>query len=686
MLKYIKSIKNYHSIALLYIFCFQFIFQTTLKEGLQRLCQVANGFAINDSHLDALFYSVGLDEIGIPKNILRTFLERVHTDYEPFEIQSLLSRMLSHFECIIQQKLLAGIEVFSIRDLSVTELIHHRCQQGSLHNKYFVIFKDILSDCYSHLNVMDEVSTDKQRWMLNELAFFQRILLKHGSKADVKELFMFNFDYLFGKLTCFSSAHLYEEVTNVTTAYPDDYELAVLSEIVELSREGLGLDSSQLPLQVIGRLDPTKLSAQSSSLLKRLSDEALSLCSVLKPNRACLLSPSELSSFSKEEQNQWTCKELKFMFFDHPEYEFVGWRTDTQEIFYFDKNCSVQRSEVFDGLNKVVLTMANHLLIESKLGVHVLYNMTSRQTIFTVHNGFDVVGTDQVHRLILARTDTRQIKIIDINECCTAYTFDSDEPYNNVCLSTNGRTVLCFSDNRRKTPISSKRIQGNSPSPAGNHRSSPSNNSLLYVAEENREDEDYEDEEETYEEITVLDLDALAKVTTINLPTEASFSKFHLMSEDGAYFVRITEPDMNILVWDLTTGYVQSTIETNCCRIVRIAVSAVGNVVVTASSDASVRVFNLADGSLRYTLTECVKSVRMDGQHCLALSPDGKICVYFVRSNFQPSFISVWNLYNGGQLASLTTDFYGLSYQISNDSTFLVSNFPSGLVRFDLSV
>ena len=143
---------------------------------------------------------------------------------------------------------------------------------------------------------------------------------------------------------------------------------------------------------------------------------------------------------------------------------------------------------------------------------------------------------------------------------------------------------------------------------------------------------------------------------------------------------------MNILVWDLATGHVQSTIETNCCRIVRIAVSAVGNVVVTASSDASVRVFNLGDGSLRYTLTDCVKSVRMDGQHCLALSPDGKICVYFVRSNFQPSFISVWNLYNGGQLASLTTDFYGLSYQISNDSTFLVSNFPSGLVRFDLSI
>ena len=592
--------------------------------------------------------------------------------------------MLSHFECIIQQKLLAGIEVFSIRDRSVTELVHRRCQEGLLHNKYFHIFKDILSDCYSHLLVMDEISTDKQRLMLNELAFFQRILLKHGSIADIKELFMFNFDYLFGKLTCFSFAHLYNEVTTITTAYPDDFELKVLSEIVELSKEGLGLDSSQFPLQVIGRMDPTKLSSQSSFLLKRLNDEALSLCSVLKPNRACLLSPSELSSLSKEEQNQWTCKELKFMFFSHPEYEFVGWRTDIQEIFYFDRNCTVQRSEVFDGLNKIVLTMENHLLIETKLGIHVLYNMTSRQTVFSVHNGFDVVGTDQAHRLILVRTDTKQIKMIDIKKCNTAWTFNSNEPYNNVCLSTNGRTVLCFSDNRRKTPTRNKRLNGHYSSP-GSHHSSPSpNSSLLYVAEENiREDED---EEETYEEITVLDLDHLSKVTTINLPTEASFSKFHLMSEDGAYYVRITEPDMNILVWDLATGHVQSTIETNCCRIVRIAVSAVGNVVVTASSDASVRVFNLGDGSLRYTLTDCVKSVRMDGQHCLALSPDGKICVYFVRSNFQPSFISVWNLYNGGQLASLTTDFYGLSYQISNDSTFLVSNFPSGLVRFDLSI
>ena len=603
---------------------------------------------------------------------MRTFLERINTDQGQFEIQSLLRRMLSHFECIIQHKLLSGAEVYAIRDLSIIELVQQRCQEGSLHTKYFPIFKEILSDCYGHLSVMDETSIEKQRLILNELAFFYRVLLKYGSKTDIKELFMFNFDYLFGKLACFSFAHLYDEVTTVTSTYPDDYEIAILSEIIHSSREGLRLDSSQFSLQIIGRLDPSKLSEHPNLLLKRLHNRALSLCSVLKPNRACLLSPSTISSLSREEQNQWTCKELKFMFLNHSLYEFVGWKSETQEIFYFDKGCCVQRKEVFDGLNKIVLTMENHLLIETKLGIHVLYNMTTLQSIFSVHNDYDIVGTDQAQRLILLRTDMRKIKIVDISMHCTTWTFDSDEPYNNVFSSSNGCTVLCFSDNRRKTPTRTKRSWDSSVA-----KSNPSASEIANFNEE--------DEEETYEELTVLNLNRLEKVTTINLPTEASFSKFHLMSEDGAFYVRITEPDMNILVWDLTTGHVQSTIKTNCCRIVRIAVSSVGNVVVTASSDASVRVFNLNDGSLRYTLTECIKSVRMDGQHCLMLSPDGKICVYFVRSNFQPSFVSVWNLCNGGQLASLTTDFYGLTYQISNDSSFLVSNFPSGLVRFDLS-
>lgn len=645
--------------------------QKTVKGGLERLCETAKSFGIEESHTDAFFYCVSLDHIGIPKNILGTFLERVFIECAQFELLGLLRRMLYHFEIILQKKLLGGMEIFVIRDSNVIEVIQEKNNKGLLHEKYFHILKEILLDTYGpQQSIMDESSVEKQRLMLNDLAFFQRVLLKYGSKEDVKMLFMFNFDYLFAKLSFHSFAHLFDEVTTVTAKHFEDYDLAVLSELVQLSREGLGVDSTQFPLQIISRLDPCKLSDQNGddsagSQLKRLHDGALSLCGVLKPNRACLLLPSAMSNLNREEQNNWSCKDLKFMFFKNPKYEFVGWRTDTQEIFFYDHECCVQRSEKFEGLNKIVLCMQDHLLIETKLGIHVLYNMNTLQSVFSINNDYDVVGTDQKHRLILLKTDTRLIMILDIEQNSCVWRFESNKPNNNVYSSSNGRISLCFSDNRRKTPTRSTRGKS-------------------FPDSEKNKDPD-EEEEETYEEITILDLEKLSKVTTINLPTEASFSKLFLVSEDGDFFVRVTEPDMNIMVWNLNSGLLHTNIETKCCRIVRAAVSSAGNVIVTVSSDASLRVYNLDDGSLRYTLTECVKSVRMDGQHCLSLSPNGQTCVYFVRSNFQPSFVSVWNLCNGRQVASLTTDFYGLTYQISNDSSYMVSNFPSGLVRFELS-
>jgi len=638
---------------------------------LDKLCTNTKNDRVTASNLDAFFYAVSLDTIGIPKRVLRIFLEQVFLGEEPFQIQSMLQRMLVGLNCICQTKLISGLEIISLRDDVICKLLQMRAEQETQHCKYFDTMKEIFLDLYGCCNVMEESSVEKQRLILNEMAFFRRLFLKHGTLADLKEHFMFKFDYLFAKLTCFSFAHLCDDVITATLRYPDDYDLTILSEIIQLAREGLSVDSSQFPLQIIGRLSTNLLDTNlvnghapsEHSLLNQIYTSTASLCSVLKPNRSCLVAPETLVQRDKEEQSQWTTKDLKVMFFNHPEYEFVGWKTNSQEVLFYGRDCSVEKTFTFEGLNRVILAMQNALVIETKLGVNVVYNLKMDKTMFSIHNDYDVIGTNNIDRLILASTDMRIIRVLDIRIGREVWSYHSESFYNNVCAASNGKIVLCFSDNRRKTPT---RIRTESNTSEGSE--------IIEVMED-----------ETYEEITILDLHTFSKVTTISLPTEASFSKLYLASEDGLYFVRVTEPDMNLLVWDLTTGEKKYEIRTRCCRIARLAVSSAGNVIVIVSTDASIGVFNLHDGSLRYILTETAKSARMDDQHCLSLSPDGRLCVYFVRSNFHPSFVTVWNLCNGGRLASLTTDFYGLNYLISNDSKYIVSNFPSGLVKFDLT-
>jgi len=187
----------------------------------------------------------------------------------------------------------------------------------------------------------------------------------------------------------------------------------------------------------------------------------------------------------------------------------------------------------------------------------------------------------------------------------------------------------------------------------------------------------------TQDEIIVVNLKSRQQLHSISLRHGQYLHKICSISEDGHYLVNLTEPAHQILVLDLIKGSIVREIEARLHRILKIMVSTQGNCILSASADSVLRVWNLSDGELRYSLYEPMRSIRggyMDDKHCLGMSEDGSRAVHSVRSQFHCSYVVLWDVVQGQQLATFTTDFYGLSYEISPCGDYIVTSMPSGLV------
>lgn len=608
-------------------------------------------------------YAVTLQRLGIPRIALLRFLDHVlHQVYELVEIQNMLQRVLSRWSCICESKMISGLEFVHMKDESIYELLLTQSRGNSNYLTYLEKMVEVFKAFYKdYIFTGESISLVKQKLQLVELSFFHRILLQHGGNCDdIKQFFVLNFDYLITKLTFFSFCHMNYDIEQTRKTYSTDYEIAAISEIIELSKEALYQDCTQFPLQIVCRLDGIEINKNpktaETQFLRQLMEHCKEKCDVLKPSSACLIVPKCLCNKDKDQQTVWKEKDLKLTFTKNGETDFLGWSAENDLIIFYNKNCEILKTIKFKELNRIILTLKGKLVIETKSGSNVLFDVEQQQCISCFHDDYDVLGGNHIDKVVLlSNSNMKEVKVIDTVSQTEVWRYESEIPINNVCCADDGSTMLCFSDYLR---IQTSNRDGKS---AG----------IL--------------EEEEVEQINVLDLQHFCKVRTITLPADASFSKLSVFSEDGHYFVRMTEPDMKLLVWEVRSGKLLHELITKCCQIVKVSISSRGRNIVTVSTDASIRVFSLNNGVLLHTLTKSVKSIRMDDQHCLSLSADGKFAIYYVKSNFYPSFIAVWNVKSGERLASLTADFYGLNYQISPDCEYILSNFPSGLVKFQLN-
>ena len=514
------------------------------------------------------------------------------------------------------------------------------------------------------------------------LCYLQRLVLNYEDNAEkLKKHFIMNFHYLYTRLHHSSLCHVINDISFALHKYPHDKELKILLDVIDLSSHALNHSPEQFAIQLLCRLygyqdlrsytsdketqsknsQTNQCHIDSSSSLGVLLNTAGNLCRTLKPSRQCLVMPAHYCNISKEKQNCWQMKDLKIVFLQSEVYQFIGYSIEQEKIFFYNNNREMEKTIRFKGLQSVVFITQGKLLLECEHSLQ-LYDIELQKTTDIL--GVDIFATNHNGALIGLDLDMKCLRLINICTLQTTWTFQTNAIFYSVVVSKNGTRALCFMDN--------------------GHHSNQSEESSIQSVESFRDDQTVSPLEE---EIIILNLKDFKQILSLSMPNDYFFGKVFALSEDGLYFIRVIEPTMDLLVWKLDNGTIEHKINTKACRIIKLLVSSRGGSIAFLSIDSTIRIFNLSDGSVRHVLTEPVQAIRggyTDDQHCLCISDDGIIAVHSVKSNYQRSFVVVWNIITGQRLSALTTDFCGLSFQLSPQGNYLVSNFPVGLVTFNL--
>jgi len=136
------------------------------------------------------------------------------------------------------------------------------------------------------------------------------------------------------------------------------------------------------------------------------------------------------------------------------------------------------------------------------------------------------------------------------------------------------------------------------------------------------------------------------------------------ISPDGQTIVS-SSYDRTIKVWDLATGSLKRTLSGNSAQVVFVTISPDGQTIFSGNVDGTIKVWDLATGTLKSTLTGHTNSV-----YSLAISPDGQT---FVSSSADGT-IKVWDLASGSLKNSINAHSNAVySVAVSPDGKTIVS-------------
>lgn len=396
-----------------------------------------------------------------------------------------------------------------------------------------------------------------------------------------------------------------------------------------------------------------------SHALATLINSAIQMGHMLMPSRPCLLRPPSECGESMETQvagfsNQ--TMDTKILFVGKSMDTLIAWSRSKESIGLYDLKCTCLELYKCPELKRVLLALNDCAVVEKQDGKVWLFDLTNGTYTYELDSNLRYFAVcDNTH--VAALSDNLSCaSVCNIRSREVVWDFHAPEGrcFHNVLVSKNGAIGVCI--------LEANPISGNGEEV--NFVNTDTVNS-------------------PQDEIIVINLKSRQQLHSISLRNGQYLHKICSISEDGHYLVHLTEPDHQILVLDLIKGTILREMEARFHRILKIMVSTQGNCILSASADSVLRVWNLSDGELRYSLSEPIRSIRggyMDDKHCLSMSVDGSRAVHSVRSQFHYSYVVLWDLVQGEQLATFTTDFYGLSYEISPCGDYIMTSMPSGLV------
>lgn len=581
----------------------------------------------------------------------------------------------------------------------------------------------------------------KQLFNLEKLQFFPFYLLQRKNLSELKCQAICNFEFLYDKLRATSVGHILNDFHHALTIDPGDRDLLVIKEFFELSTDALTLDPEQFPAQVFSRLQrehqtnsfdsgvATKIQSSPppdkeenvsqdehvvdvnsqesdghenvdahgesnlpvndkpdapkngdtnaagnldvdrdvssfgliSPVVTNFINSAVQMGHLLMPSSPCLLRPkSEVGEFAAMQTAAISNHPMdaRILFTEKSPEVFIAWSKIKEAIGMYDSSCSCLKMYQCPKLKRVLLTVNNSAVVEIQDGRVWLFDLTNGSLAYELESGQRYFAVCDSSHIAALSDNLACASVFNVRSREVVWDFQAPEgrSFHNVLVSKNGAIGACIME---------------------------ANSTFNSREELSFENEAYDSASATQDEIIVVNLKTRQQLHSISLRNGQYLHKICSISEDGHYLVHLTEPDHQILVLDLIKGTIVREIEARHHRILKIMVSTQGNCVLSASADSVLRVWNLSDGELRFSLSEPIRSIRggyMDDKHCLGMSSDGSRAVHSVRSQFHYSYVVLWDLVQGKQLATFTTDFYGLLYEISPCGEYIVTSMPSGLV------
>ncbi|XP_068719523.1 NACHT domain- and WD repeat-containing protein 1-like [Montipora capricornis] len=140
--------------------------------------------------------------------------------------------------------------------------------------------------------LMFDANEDKHLYNLRKLSELPFHLFLSGNLQQMKDDCLCNFEFLLAKVRGASLQDLMGDFSSYLEARPEDDDVQLLQECLQLSANSLSKDSRQLPTQIIGRMYSFLQRKEQYPDVYRVLEQAFN-CSIdcFLPNRKCLTAP-----------------------------------------------------------------------------------------------------------------------------------------------------------------------------------------------------------------------------------------------------------------------------------------------------------------------------------------------------------------------------------------------------------
>eukprot|EP00057_Strongylocentrotus_purpuratus_P003049 XP_003725816.1 PREDICTED: NACHT and WD repeat domain-containing protein 1 isoform X1 [Strongylocentrotus purpuratus] len=456
----------------------------------------------------------------------------------------------------------------------------------------------------------------------------------HTGDKKFVDKYVWDIDWLVKKLTCCDVYDVLEDVRLAQTRDPSSQDLQLMEEFLQLSAYALSCSGSQLFTQLMQRLDKSieknKSKHPHMSKLLQVANNPSHIS--FFPSTSCLLKVSDAKDDALDEEDSEKSKEPSltqlFKVKSQPWYmvsvspeegEVIVWDVVTQKPVRTLKGLDRPRDICFIEAHRIVVLCNRELKIYNldtgNFETKLLGIMNQKMPFFALH--------DKDHVVALSR-NRMYVNIINVATGSISITFKAGEDrfLNSLLVSANGQRCVCGDETQKPSPL------------------------------------------------LVWDLNARKLIHDFRIQQHEFVTRMAAISNDGHYVVSVIkeleDPTRNfVIVYDLQSGQLfkkwKPPVNTTC-----VAISSEGMCVVNGCEDSTILVWDLASGSMKYSLEGHTHPVDR-----LYLSDNGTVCLTY-DSTHQDRTIRAWDLQKGMCLAAFTPDKPISCCQISADGTCAV--------------